>query len=75
MENVVARRNGFLLSMPKALVLNRNETVCLTLHETKLPVRVTIDMKWREKHSITTRSLLAGNIFSQVYLYYPIRNN
>lgn len=63
MENVLARSNGFLFSMPKVVVLNRNETVCLTLHEIKPPVKVTVDIKWREKHSSSMRNLLTGKLF------------
>nr|CAH7731884.1 unnamed protein product [Callosobruchus chinensis] len=58
-ENIVKKSGGFLLSVPKILVSGKNETVCLSLHEARLPAKAIIDLKWREKHLPTIRNLEA----------------
>lgn len=53
--------------MPKTLVSGKNETICLMLHQAKLPAKILIDLKWKEQHHTTLRSLDSGNIFCDYY--------
>ncbi|KAJ8978719.1 hypothetical protein NQ317_015967 [Molorchus minor] len=52
--------------MPQVLVSGKNETACLSLHETVLPARAIIDFKWKEKHFPTVRNLDSGSYTSNV---------
>ncbi|CAH1996552.1 unnamed protein product [Acanthoscelides obtectus] len=73
-ENIVKKSGGFLLSVPKVLVSGKNETVCLSLHEARLPAKAIIDLKWREKHLPTLRNLEAEHTcFDMIVPNLPIK--
>ncbi|XP_074042577.1 alpha-1-inhibitor 3 isoform X2 [Leptinotarsa decemlineata] len=59
---------GFLFSISRTIVSGKNETVCVSLHETPLPARIVIDFKWREKHSSSTRNLEAEHSCFEVFV-------
>lgn len=53
--------SGFFYSMPKTLLSGKNETVCLSTHYSSLiPVKIIVDIKIREKHFLTTKTIDSG---------------
>ncbi|XP_044265167.1 alpha-2-macroglobulin-like isoform X2 [Tribolium madens] len=49
------KKPGFLYTMPKVLLAGRNETACLSLHSSFLPIKITVDLKIKQTHFYTNR--------------------
>jgi hypothetical protein len=57
-EDLKKVTSGFFYSMPKTLLSGKNETVCLSTHYSSLiPVKIIVDIKIREKHFLTTKTI------------------
>lgn len=59
--NIGKKSTGFVLSMPRSLVSGKNESVCLSLHEAKLPAKILINLKWKGNHYPTLKTIQSGN--------------
>lgn len=67
-EDIRKKESGYLLIHPKALVAGRSESICLSLHDVYLPIKVLIDVKIEEYHEIVTQNLYTGNKYSVIQI-------
>lgn len=49
-----------MLIHPKAFVVGRNESLCLSLHDVNLPTKIVMDLKIDDYHEIITDILQIG---------------
>ncbi|KAL3287814.1 hypothetical protein HHI36_002274 [Cryptolaemus montrouzieri] len=54
-EEIRLGHPGFVLTIPQRLVSGKNQMVCLTVHDASPPIRIKVDLKFKEVHHYTDK--------------------
>lgn len=61
-EDFQKKNFGFILTYPSTLVAGKNETVCLLTQNANSVTKILVDLKIKDKHSLTSNSLESGKL-------------